>query len=73
MQIGWNQLWGPSPDLELLRGILSSVRKKDLFEVSNHEVEEDKEEDKAEEEDTAEEEDEAEEEDYVREKNKAIK
>jgi hypothetical protein len=61
MQIGWNQLWGPSPDLELLRGILSSVRKKDLFEVSNHEVEEDKEEDKAEEED------------YVREKNKAIK
>jgi hypothetical protein len=37
------------------------VRKKDLFEVSNHEVEEDKEEDKAEEED------------YVREKNKAIK
>ena len=49
------------------------MRKKDLFEVSNHEVEEDKEEDKAEEEDTAEEEDEAEAADYVREKHKAIK
>ncbi|CAN9282842.1 unnamed protein product, partial [Alternaria alternata] len=72
--IGWNRLWGPSPDLELLRGILSSVRKKDLFEVSNYkveeELEEDKEEDEVEEEDKAEKEAKTEEE--YRAKKKAI-